>query len=161
MFDWDDHHAEQFVHRYSDLILRICFTYSVGRADAQDICQNVFLKLLRDKHTFAGEEVCRAYLIRVAINECKDLLKSGWRLRSVPLAAWMEQAAPERVEEDEEVLIAVQKLPLKYREAVLLHYYEGYSAEEIAKIVGSSPVAIRKRLSRARGMLKEKLEEVL
>ena len=79
--------AAAFVQRYSGMILRLCFTYSLGRADAQDICQNVFLKLLQSDRRFDSEGDTRAFIIRVTINECKDVLKSGWRRRSVPLTS--------------------------------------------------------------------------
>ena len=150
--------AAAFVRRYSGMILRLCFTYSLGRADAQDICQNVFLKLLQSDRRFDGEGETRAFIIRVTINECKDVLKSGWRRRSVPLDELIEREVPFLPEENTGVLAAVQRLPVKYREAVYLYYYEGYNAEEIAAMVGAKPAAVRQRLARAREKLRKELE---
>ena len=150
--------AAQFVRQYSNMILRICFTYSLGRADAQDICQNVFLKLLQSDRRFNSEGETRAFIIRVTINECKDVLKSGWRRRSVPLDELIEREVPFLPEENTGVLAAVQRLPVKYREAVYLFYYEGYNAEEIAAMVGAKPAAVRQRLARAREKLRKELE---
>lgn len=140
------------------MILRLCFTYSLGRADAQDICQNVFLKLLQSDRRFDSEGETRAFIIRITINECKDVLKSGWRRRSVPLDELIEREVPFLPEENTGVLAAVQRLPVKYREAVYLYYYEGYNAEEIAAMVGAKPAAVRQRLARAREKLRKELE---
>ena len=93
------------------MILRLCFTYSLGRADAQDICQNVFLKLLQSDRRFDSEGETRAFIIRITINECKDVLKSGWRRRSVPLDELIEREVPFLPEENTGVLAAVQRLP--------------------------------------------------
>ena len=150
--------AAAFVQRYSGMILRLCFTYSLGRADAQDICQNVFLKLLQSDRRFDSEGDTRAFIIRVTINECKDVLKSGWRRRSVPLDELIEREVPFLPSEDTGVLAAVQRLPVKYREAVYLYYYEGYNAEEIAAMVGAKPAAVRQRLARAREKPRKELE---
>ena len=150
--------AAAFVQRYSGMILRLCFTYSLGRADAQDICQNVFLKLLQSDRRFDSEGETRAFIIRMTVNECKDVLKSGWRRRSVPLDELIEREVPFLPEENTGVLAAVQRLPVKYREAVYLYYYEGYHAEEIAAMVGAKPAAIRQRLARAREILRKELE---
>ena len=150
--------AAAFVRRYSGMILRLCFTYSLGRADAQDICQNVFLKLLQSDRSFDSEGETRAFIIRMTVNECKDVLKSGWRRRSVPLDELIEREAPFLTAEDTGVLAAVQRLPVRYREAVYLYYYEGYNAEEIAAMVGAKPAAVRQRLARAREKLRKELE---
>ena len=150
--------AAAFVRRYSGMILRLCFTYSLGRADAQDICQNVFLKLLQSDRRFDSEGETRAFIIRITINECKDVLKSGWRRRSVPLDELIEREVPFLPEENTGVLAAVQRLPIEYREAVYLYYYEGYNAEEIAAMVGAKPAAVRQRLARAREKLRKELE---
>lgn len=150
--------AAAFVRRYSGMILRLCFTYSLGRADAQDICQNVFLKLLQSDRRFDSEGETRAFIIRMTVNKCKDVLKSGWRRRSVPLDELIEREVPFLPEENTGVLAAVQRLPVKYREAVYLYYYEGYNAEEIAAMVGAKPAAIRQRLARAREKLRKELE---
>ena len=122
------------------------------------MCQNIFLKLLQSNRCFASEGETRAFIIRVTINECKDLLKSGWRRRSVPLDELIEREVPFLPSEDTGVLAAVQRLPVKFREAVYLYYYEGYNADEIAAMVGAKPAAVPQRLVRARAKLKHDLE---
>ncbi len=150
--------AAAFVQRYSGMILRLCFTYSLGRADAQDICQNVFLKLLQSDRSFDSEGETRAFIIRMTVNECKNVLKSGWRRRSVPLDELIEREVPFLPSEDTGVLAAIQRLPVRYREAVYLYYYEGYNAEEIAAMVGTKSAAVRQRLARAREKPRKELE---
>lgn len=97
--------AERIVQTYADLILRLCRTYLNNTQDAEDICQDTFLKLLSGKYTFSSAEHEKAWVIRTASNACKDLLKSPRRSRTCPLESCAEQAAP--AESDGSVLEAV------------------------------------------------------
>ena len=139
---------------YSDLILRLAYTYLKSTHDAEDICQNVFLKLLTGGYTFDSAEHEKAWVIRTTANACKDSLRAAHR-RCVGLEAVAEAAAPEVP--DSAVLDAVMALPQKYREAVYLHYYEGYSVREIAKLLGRSEAAVSAHLSRGRKSLRTTL----
>ena len=143
--------AERLVRTYSDLILRLAYTYLKSTHDAEDICQNVFLKLLTGGYTFDSAEHEKAWVIRTTANACKDSLRAAHR-RCVGLEAVAEAAAPEAP--DSAVLDAVMALPQKYREAVYLHYYEGYSVREIAKLLGRSEAAVSAHLSRGRKSLR-------
>ena len=146
--------AERLVRTYSDLILRLAYTYLKSTHDAEDICQNVFLKLLTGGYTFDSAEHEKAWVIRATANACKDSLRAAHR-RCVGLEAVAEAAAPEAP--DSAVLDAVMTLPQKYREAVYLHYYEGYSVREIAKLLGRSEAAVSAHLSRGRKSLRTTL----
>ncbi|WP_318361215.1 sigma-70 family RNA polymerase sigma factor [uncultured Agathobaculum sp.] len=146
--------AERLVRTYSDLILRLAYTYLKSTHDAEDICQNVFLKLLTGGYTFDSAEHEKAWVIRATANACKDSLRAAHR-RCVGLEAVAEAAAPEAP--DSAVLDAVMALPQKYREAVYLHYYEGYSVREIAKLLGRSEAAVSAHLSRGRKSLRTTL----
>lgn len=146
--------AERLVRTYSDLILRLAYTYLKSTHDAEDICQNVFLKLLTGGYTFDSAEHEKAWVIRATANACKDSLRAAHR-RCVGLEAVAEAAAPEAP--DSAVLDAVMALPRKYREAVYLHYYEGYSVREIAKLLGRSEAAVSAHLSRGRKSLRTTL----
>ena len=146
--------AERLVRTYSDLILRLAYTYLKSTHDAEDICQNVFLKLLTGGYTFDSAEHEKAWVIRTTANACKDSLRAAHR-RCVGLEAVAEAAAPEVP--DSAVLDAVMALPQKYREAVYLHYYEGYSVREIAKLLGRSEAAVSAHLSRGRKSLRTTL----
>ena len=110
--------AERLVHAYSDLILRLSYTYLKSTDDAQDICQTVFLKLLQKPQAFSSPEHEKAWIIRTAVNLCKDHLKSGWRRATVALDA--AEAVPAPAEEEGSLLSAVNLLPPKYRTVIYL-----------------------------------------
>ena len=160
MTEWNSaRQAGRFVEAYADAILRLCLTYSLTREDAQDICQDIFLGLLEDDRQFEDEEHEKAFVLRCAINACKDLLKSAGRRRTVPMDQAELVPAPER--EDSPLPEAIRALPKHYGAALCLFYYEGYSLDEIAKLCGCTPAAARKRLSRARKLLARRLEAAL
>ena len=143
---------------YKNTVYRSAFAYLKNIADAEDIVQETFLKRFRCDKRFADAESEKAWLLRVAINGCKDLLKSSHRKLNAPL----EEAAQLCVTPEEHaVMDAVMELPEKYRIPVHLHYFEGYAAEEIGRILGLSETAVRTRLCRARAMLKASLGEEL
>ena len=147
--------AKRLVDTYSDMILRICFTYLKNTEDAQDICQNVFLKMLTSKKIFENKAYEKAWIIRVAINECKDILKSAHKQRNVSIHEMNEVFVSDDTVEGE-VLEMVMALPENYRNVIYLYYYEGYSAAEIGDILGQSETAVMKSLSRGRKKIKEK-----
>ena len=126
--------AERLVHAYSDLILRLSYTYLKSTDDAQDICQTVFVKLLMEPREFKSPEHERAYILRMAANACKDLLKSHWHKTTVTLDAAAAVPAPQP--EAGSLLEAVGRLPPPYRVVIYLYYYEGYSAKEIRPPAG-------------------------
>ena len=144
------------IDRYADTVRRLCVLHLKNSADTEDIFQTVFLKYALHTKSFESEEHEKAWFIRVTINACKDLLKSFFRSRTVPL----EELAglPADMSEDKrEVLEAVLSLPDKYKEAVYLHYYEDYTAPEIGRILGKNVNTVYTLLNRARQMLREKL----
>ena len=148
--------AQRFVTDYADPILRLCMTYSLTREDAQDICQEIFLKLLEQEKAFTDREHEKAYIIKMAVNACKNLLKSAGRRRVVPMDQAERVPAPEG--ECSELIQLIRALPEHYGAVVYLFYYEGYSLDEIAKLCSCTPAAARKRLSRSRKLLAKKLE---
>ncbi len=127
-----------------------------NHADTEDIFQTVFLKYILSSVTFESKDHERAWFIRVTINACKDLLKSFFRSHVVSIDEIMEQPA-DLTPDNREVLEAVLSLPTKYREVVYLHYYEGYTAPEIARILGKNVNTVYTLLTRSKQMLKEKL----
>lgn len=152
MESFDRTQAEYLVYTYSDLILRLSYTYLKSTHDAEDICQTVFLKYLTAGQKFSDREHEKAWIIRTAVNACKDVLKSGWRTRTCNMEACAEVAAPEM--QDDSLMTAVQSLPDKYRIPLYLHYYEGYKTYEIAEMLGERPATINTRIDRARGKLR-------
>lgn len=153
-------HSEQEANRaielYSDMIRKICMLHLKNYADTEDIFQTVFMKYLLHTAPFESEEHEKAWFIRVTVNACKDLLKSFFRRNAVPLEELSEQAAA-LPEQDREVLEAVLALPSKYKDVVYLHYYEGYSAVEIGRILNKNVNTVYTLLSRAREQLKQTL----
>lgn len=143
------------VEQYADTVRRICLVHLKNYADTEDIFQTVFVKYLLHTAPFASPEHERARIIRVTINACKDLLRSVFRRRTLSLEEVAEQPAP--ADEHRAVLQAVQALPAAYRDVVYLHYYEGYTAPEIAGILGKNVNTVYTRLTRARGLLRRTL----
>ena len=101
--------AQRFVSDYANPILRLCATYSLTREDAQDICQEIFLKLLEQKKTFEDREHEKAYILKMAINACKNLLKSAGRRRVVPMDEAERVPAPEQ--DSHELMDLIRALP--------------------------------------------------
>ena len=145
--------VNQAIAQYADLVFRLCMVNLKNRADAEDVFQTVFLKYALHNQPFASAEHEKAWLIRVTINGCRDLLKSFFRKNTVSL----EEAASAISPEHAAVLEAVWSLPKDYRDAVYLHYYEGYTAPEIAAILKKNPNTVYTHLTRAREMLRDML----
>lgn len=142
------------LRKHADMVKRICYLYMRSGHDVDDIFQDVFLKLLQRETPFESEEHEKAWLIRVATNRCKDTLKSFWRSK-VDLTEIME--VPGEDPHERELLQAVLALPQKYKDVVYLHYYEGYTVPEMARIMACKENTIYSNLHRARALLKKKL----
>ena len=148
------------IDRYSDMILRLCTVYLKNDADAEDVFQTVFLKYALYPKGFESQEHEKAWLIRVTVNACKDLLKSFFHSRTVSLESlpeYLSETLPERYA----VMEAVWALPRQYRDVIYLHYYEGYTAPEIAGILKRNPNTVYTHLHKAKELLKESLGGVL
>lgn len=141
------------VSKYSNSIIRVAFTYMKNIADAEDIAQDTFLAYLNKKPEFKSEEHEKAWLIRVAINKSKNLLKTSWLKNRRQLMEDMSYLP----EEESDILYSVLELDKKYRMPIHLYYYEGYSINEIAKILNVKPSTVGTWLDRGRKALKEKL----
>ena len=145
----------ELARAYAPAIYRLAYARTGSRADAEDIMQEVFVRLLRAGPDFADRAHARAWLLRVAANCANDWFRAPWRRREGPLTDSLP--APEH--EDGGVVEAVLALPAKYRTAVHLYYYEELSVAEIAKIMGKSKGAVKSRLFRARALLRDMLKE--
>ena len=152
-----DTEFETAVGRYGDTVFRLAYNYLKNRADAEDVMQETLLKLYRTGETFADPDHQRYWVIRVAANECKKLLRSPWRRRTGPLEEAGEPAFD--TPEQSELFRQVMALPPKYRAAVYLYYYEGCSVQETAAAMGANPSTVQTWLMRARGKLKLLLQE--
>ncbi|MDD2362838.1 MAG: sigma-70 family RNA polymerase sigma factor [Oscillospiraceae bacterium] len=142
------------LHKYSNMVRRICFMYLHNREDVEDVFQEVFLKLLQSNITFQSEEHEKAWLCRITINKCKDVSKSFWRKNTESIE---DKEIPFEDREESGVLQAVLSLPKRFKEVVYLFYYEGYTAKEIAKILNQKENTVYSNLHRARELLKHEL----
>lgn len=148
---------ERAMHQWGNAVLRLALNQMRNPADAEDVFQDVFLRLLKDRTLFTDGEHLKAWLLRVTINRCHDLQRSGQRRRHEPLDeqhAFLE--APELFASD--IWEIVGELPADLRTVVHLFYVEGYSTDEIARITECAPPTVRSRLYRARGLLRSSLE---
>ena len=146
---------ERIVEEYSDMLLRVALHHISNKSDAEDAVQAVFLKLLRLNPEFADSQHEKAWLIRVTINQCRDMMRSAWNRKTTGL----EDTHPAKEKEDDlTVLNAVKALPDNYRDIVFLYYYEGYTTVEIAKMLDMRQNTVESRLHRARGRLRGLLE---
>ena len=139
-----------------DTVYRVAVNYLRDPTTAEDVCQETFLRLFRCKTPFSGEEHIRSWLIHVCLNECKRSVSSPWR-RAESMEEIPEQAFPDTREDD--TLQLVMSFPRKYRMVLYLHYYEGYSTAEIAKLLHILPSTVRSQLTRGREKLKQLLLE--
>lgn len=144
------------VDRYADTVRRLCMVHLKNYHDTEDIFQTVYLKYILSSAVFENEEHEKAWFIRVTINACKDLIKSFFRSRTVPLDELLN-LTEDLTPENSEVLEAVLSLPEKNRAVVYLHYYEGYSAVEISGIMDKNVNTVYTLLTRSKQLLKEKL----
>ncbi len=157
---------EHAIARHRGPVTRLALARTRNMADAQDIAQNVFIKLLKSQVRFHDDEHLKAWLLRATHDACVDLHRQAWR-RHVEtredMAALMDQGPVDPALEavlDHPVWIAMGRLPDKLRVALHLHYVEGYSVDEAAKIMGCLPAAARTRLHRGRKKLREELARV-
>lgn len=137
---------------YSQDVYRLALSYLRNTQDAEDICHSVFLALVEKNVTlFPGSE--KAWLLKCTANACKNHLKSFWQNNREALDENMTFTD----DRDRELWAVVGTLPPKYRAVVHLYYYEGYSQEEIGKILGITRTAVQTRMQRARTMLEKEL----
>ena len=141
--------------RHKMTVYRVCYTYLKNAMDTEDAVQETFFRLIRKQPKFETSEHEKAWLIRTAINICKDELKHP-RRKNENIEDYMELQSPEPVETNE-VFDAVTALPEKYKTIVYLYYYEGYDSAEIADILKKPKSTIRNYLHEARMILKERL----
>lgn len=140
---------------YKQALFKICMIHLKNNNDVQDVLQNCFIKLIYDSPKFIDEEHEKRWLIRVAINECKNHQKNFWK-KNVDL---IDDMIVSTKEEDRNLLYTIQSLPFQHRNAIHLFYYEKYSIKEISEILKVSESAVKMRLKRAKEALKWELEE--
>jgi RNA polymerase sigma-70 factor, ECF subfamily len=159
---------DEIMNRYGQEILQLVFSYVNNRSIAEDLTQDIFVKCYKGLHTYSGKSKLRTWLWRIAINHCKDFLKSWYNKNVVitedePLGnmtkkEMVEQTVIQR-QEDDQLVSAIMMLPIKYREVIYLFYYEELPIKEIALLTEVGDNTVKTRLKRAKELLKERLEE--
>ena len=152
-------YISDLLDKYGDMVLRIAYTYLKNRADAEDIVQDVFLRIIDKKASFNDENHEKSWLIRATINMCKNKVNLFWNKNKCSIDDVQEFAVSDKYNTDTSGFQAVMALGEKYRVVVYMYYYEGYSTPEIAKVIGKSETTIRSLLHRARNKLKDMLKE--
>ena len=150
------------IDNYRETVFAVALGYVKNTHDADDVSQNVFLKLyqkFRKDGGFVTPEAEKAWLIRVAINESKDLLKSAWRNQTCELNDESLHSRDSFRESDLDLYDYLQRLKPKHRTVLYLHYYEGYSTKEIAETLKIPQMTVLSQLKRARDQLKDMIME--
>lgn len=158
----DERLFEALYEKYASDVLRVSYFYLGDRQQAEDVTQDVFVRLLtHSPDLIPGRE--KAWLLKVALNRCRDLWRAAWVKRVVLGSPAMELTpAPDNLDERlerEELLSAVRRLPADFRDIILLHYYQGYGIAEISAMLGVPEGTISSRLSRGRKKLEDILKE--
>ncbi|MDO5519344.1 MAG: sigma-70 family RNA polymerase sigma factor [bacterium] len=149
---------DSIIDNYSDMVYRIALTQMKNVSDAQDVFQEVFLRLVKYLPTLHSEEHIKAWLIRVTINCSKSSLTSAWRRHTEPLVA--EEMLTFETSEQLDLYEHISQLPKKYRIVLYLFYYEELSIKEIADLTSQKETTVKSQLSRARKLLKKELGSI-
>ena len=153
----DEGEFTRYVGLYKSAVFRVAYGYLRNHADADDVTQCVFVKLLRSERPFESDDHARCWLIRVTVNECTTVYRA-LRRRPENIDDYLDTlTAP--AEEASDLLRHVMALPTRYRVVLYLHYYEGCSTEEVADLLGVPSSTVRTRLARGRKRLRDVLGE--
>ena len=145
---------EEAFEKFGSMVYRLAFVRTKNRSDADDVLQDVFMRLLRYQKGFDSEEHLKAWLLRVTVNRSNTLLTCAHRKRNVPL----DENLSTSMKDETPVLAAVASLPIKYRTVIHLFYFEDYSLHEISHILNIKEGTLRSQLFRARDLLRDKLK---
>ncbi len=173
--DGDRSAFEELVNRYHPTVMNLAYRMLGNRTDAADVCQEVFLLLLRKLHSFRGEAKFSTWLYRVAMNACHDHARRSRRHVSLADSPGedmpeMEHRLPDEDTESPETSMekeelrrrvqeAITRLPFKFRQVIYLHDIQGYDYKEVAEILGINLGTVKSRLNRARNRLAAELED--
>jgi len=150
---------EQVLKKYADAVTRVCIVHCGNQTDAQDCFQNVFLKLYQCDIDFESKAHIRAWLIRVAVNECTDWYRQFWKRRIILTDEIPDHKLDLTQEQDDSVIPYLMKLPFKYRRILYCHYYEDKKISEIATELKLSENTVKTQLVRGRELLKRNIKK--
>lgn len=147
---------EEIVEDYGDMLFKICMVLLCNEQDVQDAVQETFCRYMEHSIAFHDKEHEKAWLIKVAVNICRDMHRGRMRHPTVNLDDILEYLP---MPEQSEVLLELMNLPGKLKTVIYLHYIEGYKTTEIAAMMGITANAVRKRMQRGREYLRLSLSE--
>ena len=158
--------VERLIEDYGQDVLKIAYLYVKDQQLAEDIFQEVFYKVMKNYHKFEHLSSEKTWLIRITINTCKDLLRTSWLRRVTTFGTLEEQNQTQyeqpfdmtQSESNNELYEMIMKLPQRYKEVILLFYYEDFSYDEMAKILNIPKGTVQSRLARGREKLKKMME---
>ncbi|WP_442600101.1 sigma-70 family RNA polymerase sigma factor [Neobacillus sp. D3-1R] len=161
---------DEMMNRYGQEILQLVYSYVKDKSIAEDLTQDIFVKCFKSFDTFNGKSKLRTWLWRIAINHCKDFLRSWYKKNVVitnddsmtdnGLKMGLVEETVVQKEEDDQLIQAIMMLPIKYREVIYLFYYEELPIKEIAVLTDTGDNTVKTRLRRAKELLKERLEDL-
>lgn len=157
---------ERIIYEYGDPLLRLCTIYLKDRQLAEDAVQETFIKVYQKYGTFNGVAQEKTWIMKIAMNTCKNYMRTSWFKRvttGVNLETVSEEVVDSAIieqEQQKQLLIEIAGLSYKYKEVILLYYYEEMSTREIAEVLNVKEGSVRVRLQRARERLSIKLKEV-
>lgn len=150
---------DRIVQQYGDALMRMCFLYLKDVHLAQDAVQDTWLKVYRNYDKFDANSSEKTWIMRIAINVCKDYLRSAWHRKVNVQDVLAEIPVDGETHEDDTLLIEIMRLKPHYREVILLFYYQDMKISDIAKVTGSPESTVSVRLKRAREQLRKRLED--
>lgn len=150
----DKENISQVIDKYSNMVFKLALNQTGNKSDAEDVFQEVFIRLVEKQPRFENEEHLKAWLIRVTINCSKKIFSSFWHKKRTELSN--EMIFEDK--EDEFLYYEVLELPRKYKIVIHLYYYEDYSVNKIAEILKIKQSTVKTHLFRARNLLKNKLK---
>lgn len=154
---------KKLVTQYGNSILRMCYMYLKDYQLAEDVTQETFLQVWNKYETFENKSSEKTWITRIAINRCKNCMRASWfkRISIEELPEIFENDSSEMILNKGTISLKIMKLPQKYREVILLYYYQELSVKEISAVLNQKETTILERLKRARECLKPRLQEVL
>ena len=156
----EDQVLERLVCEYQSMLLRMCYLYLRDRTLSEDAVQETFMKAYRSLSSFRGDSSEKTWLMKIAINTCRDMRRSCWfRLidpRFTP--EMLPEASQPFLPQEEELVAEIMDLPRKLREVIILYYYQNLNVTEIADMLGIAQASVSGRLKRARDRLRVLLE---
>lgn len=150
---------EEMIDAYGNILYRTGLMMLGEPQDVQDVLQEVMLRYMQKAPRFRDSEHEKAWLLRVTINLCKDILRFRKRNQYLRIEELAVESADTTDAESRELLEAIEMLSYKWKIVILLHYIEGYSLKEISGILAISENAVKKRMQRAKKALKEKMKQ--